>query len=102
MSSATLSELNDVLGRPRFNTYLSEANRLKFLAELVRESELVEITETVSESRDPKDDKFLELAISGGASHVISGDADLLTLHPFRGIPIVSPQDFLAQQASTE
>jgi hypothetical protein len=31
------------------------------------------------------------------ASHIVSGDEDLLMLHPFRGIPIVTPQGFVAQ-----
>jgi predicted nucleic acid-binding protein len=56
---------------------------------------VVPITTSVKECRDPKDDKFLELAISGGASYIVSGDADLLTLHPFRGIAVITPQDFL-------
>lgn len=37
------------------------------------------------------DDKFLELAVNGKATHLISGDPDLLTLHPFHGIEIVEP-----------
>ncbi|HEY5210063.1 MAG TPA: putative toxin-antitoxin system toxin component, PIN family [Stellaceae bacterium] len=45
--------------------------------------------------RDPTDDKFLELAINGRADVIVSGDADLLVLHPFRGIPIVLPPVFL-------
>ncbi|MDE2844360.1 MAG: putative toxin-antitoxin system toxin component, PIN family [Chloroflexota bacterium] len=44
--------------------------------------------------RDPKDDKFLELAVSGQASHIVSGDQDMLELHPFRGIPVLSPRSF--------
>jgi predicted nucleic acid-binding protein len=45
--------------------------------------------------RDPTDDKFLELAVSGNADLILSGDKDLLTLHPFRGIPIVTPAAFV-------
>jgi predicted nucleic acid-binding protein len=55
----------------------------------------VEITLRVSECRDPKDDKFLELAINGEATVIISGDKDLLVLNPFRTIPILSPREFL-------
>ena len=100
ISLPTSAELNEVLRRPRFNRYLREELRLEFLAALLREAELVEITETVSVCRDPDDDKFLELAVSGAATHIISGDEDLLTLHPFRGISVLSPQDFVTQQAS--
>ncbi|SRR6266542_3821593 len=96
VSAATVAELDEVFRRPKFNKYLDEAKRLEFLAALVREAETVDVTESVTECRDPKDNKFLELAVSGRASHLISGDADLLLLHPFRGIAIVTPQAFLA------
>ena len=99
-STVALAELSEVLGRPRFNRYLSEERRREFLALLVRESELIEVTESLVVCRDPKDDKFLELAISGGATYIISGDNDLLALHPFRGVAIVSPQDFLTESAT--
>jgi predicted nucleic acid-binding protein len=53
------------------------------------------ITERIVACRDPTDDKFLELAVSGNADLILSGDKDLLTLHPFRGIPIVTPAAFV-------
>ena len=95
VSAATIAELEDVLRRPKFNKYVDEAQRLEFLAALAREAVIVAVTSTVTECRDPKDDKFLELAISGRASHIVSGDADLLVLNPFREISIVSPYDFV-------
>src|SRR3954469_10610184 len=90
-SVATIDELNKVLRRPHFDKYVREAQRLEFLALLTQEAELVEVTEVVAECRDPKDNKFLELAVSGKATYLISGDSDLLVLHPFRGIPVLSP-----------
>lgn len=98
ISIATLAELNGVLRRSRFDRYLLVEERLEFLAALVRESELVEVSVALSVCRDPKDDKFLELALSGTATHVISGDGDLLAMHPFRGIAIVSPRDFVTER----
>ena len=95
VSAATVAELDDVLRRPKFNKYISEEKRLEFLAALVQEAEQVEVTEIVTACRDAKDDKFLALALSGRASHVLSGDADLLALHPFRGIAVLTPQAFL-------
>lgn len=53
--------------------------------------ELVAIIERIGACRDPTDDKFLELAVNGHADFVVSGDADLLVLSPFRAIPIISP-----------
>jgi putative PIN family toxin of toxin-antitoxin system len=95
VSAETIEELEDVLRRPKFNKCLDEAQRLEFLAALAREAVVVEVTSTVAECRDPKDDNFLELATSGRASHIVSGDADLLVLNPFREISIVSPRDFV-------
>src|SRR6266571_5275764 len=80
ISSATVAELNEVLRRPRFDKYVREDQRLEFLAALIREAELVDVTEVVAECRDTKDNKFLELAVSGKATCIISGDEYLLVL----------------------
>jgi putative PIN family toxin of toxin-antitoxin system len=95
VSAATVAELDDVFRRPKFNKYLREEERLEFLAALVREAEVVDVTAVITDCRDPKDNMFLELAVSGKASHILSGDADLLVLHPFREIAILTPQAFL-------
>lgn len=47
-------------------------------------------------SRDPKDDHVLGCAVAGGAQLVVSGDKDLLSLNPYRGIAILTPAQFLA------
>jgi putative PIN family toxin of toxin-antitoxin system len=91
VSEATVAELDDVLRRAKFNKYVPEENRLEFLAALVREAEQVAVTAIITACRDAKDDKFLEVAVSGRASHILTGDADLLALHPFRGIAILTP-----------
>lgn len=49
----------------------------------------------IDECRDPEDNQYLELAVSEDASCIITGDKDLLTLHPFRGIAIVNASDSL-------
>jgi putative PIN family toxin of toxin-antitoxin system len=94
-SQATFTELRDVLGRKKFDRYVTQEEREAFLALLLREAMLVEITQEVRACRDAKDDKFLELAVCGAASSVVTGDQDLLVLHPFRGIPILTPAQFL-------
>jgi putative PIN family toxin of toxin-antitoxin system len=95
LSLAVLEELDDVLRRDRFNKYILEEERMQFLTALVRDALLVEITEVVTDCRDPRDNKFLELAVSGNATCIVSGDNDLLVLHPFRGMFILSPPAFL-------
>lgn len=95
MSVEVIDELNQVLGRERFARYVTEEERLGFLAVLLRETRLIEVDVHIGECRDPRDDKFLELAVSGKSDCIISGDRDLLVMHPFRGMPIVSPREFL-------
>jgi uncharacterized protein len=95
ISVATTTELDEVIHLPRFDKYLSEEERIEFLTTLVHEAELVNVEETVTDCRDPRDNKFLELAVSGRATHIVTGDSDLLVLHPFRAIIVVSPSSFL-------
>jgi len=94
-STATILELHSVLIRKKFDRWVSSAKRLKLLAAYVRESEIIRNLPTIAACRDPKDDKFLELAVGGGATHLISGDQDLLALHPFSSVAILTPRDFL-------
>ncbi len=95
LSESLAEELSEVLDRDKFNRYVTRDEREQFLGALVREAELVEITESVRVCRDPNDDKLLELAASGKASHVVTGDRDLLVLGSFRGIPIVTADEIL-------
>ena len=97
ISVPTLLELSEVLSRKKLNTYLLEEERMRFLVALLKEVEMVEITETFTDCRDAKDNKFLELAVSGKADCIVSGDADLLVLNPFREIPILTPREFLTR-----
>jgi putative PIN family toxin of toxin-antitoxin system len=95
LSLPVIEELNRVLGRDAFTRYVLAEERRQFLIALVRAATLIDVTETVTVCRDPKDDKFFELAVSGRATCIVSGDKDLLSLHPFRGIPILNPAAFL-------
>jgi putative PIN family toxin of toxin-antitoxin system len=97
VSTATLEELTDVLSRPRFDPYVTVAERQKFLRLLGRLVEQVPIIHRIEACRDPKDDKFLELAINGRADVIVTGDDDLLTLSPYRGVPIVTPADYVVR-----
>lgn len=95
ISFAALAELNEVLSRKRFRRYVDEEDVRSFLAALTREAEWVDVETQIQVCRDPKDDKFLELAVSGQGTHIVTGDTDLLALNPFRGIAILPPHRFL-------
>lgn len=100
LSPPTLEELAEVLQREKFERYVTPAEREEFLVALVERALLIEPTVEIRACRDAKDDKFLELAVSGSAAYVISGDADLLALNPFRDIAILTASEFL--QAAEE
>jgi putative PIN family toxin of toxin-antitoxin system len=96
LSDAMQVELSAVLKRNKFNRYVSLETRLRFLAGLLSLTTPVTVTEHINVCRDPKDNKVLELAVSGKADCIVTGDGDLLVLNPFRDIPILTPVDFLA------
>ena len=93
-SRATERQLSAVVARPYFVPLIGCETRV-WLRKLMTTAELVRITERIAACRDPTDDKFLELAANGRADVIVSGDADLIALNPFRGIPILTPAAFL-------
>jgi len=93
-SEATEQELFITLARPRLAVLIPSLFQ-DWLRDVLDSAELVSISERIAACRDPKDDKFLEVAVSGRADLIVSGDADLLAINPFRGIPIVTPAAFL-------
>jgi putative PIN family toxin of toxin-antitoxin system len=94
-SEATFAELSEVIERPKFDKYIALENRLRFLERLRKTSLFIEITHQVTICRDPKDDKFLDLALTAQAHCLITGDQDLLTLHPYHDTQILTPAAFL-------
>lgn len=95
ISRETVEELNSVLRRKEFEKYVTEEERVEFITAFVRDGVWVEITEKIDECRDPKDHKFLELAVNGNACYIVTGNENLLVLRSFRGISIVTPRQFL-------
>jgi putative PIN family toxin of toxin-antitoxin system len=93
---AIWTELADVFLREKFDKYHPFEDRVKFLSYL--EAQLLQWPQPVEKikvCRDPKDDKYLELAVSAKAYCIITGDKDLLVLNPFENIPIISSAEFL-------
>ena len=100
LSFELLAELNEVVGRKQFRKYVDEITVRRFAAALLRESEWVEVATTITACRDPKDNKILALAVDGRATCIVTGDNDLLSLDPFRGVRIERPDQFLERSAS--
>lgn len=95
VSQATMDEFAAVLNRVQSKGFVTQNEALALIHAYKELVEWVPILERVAECRDPKDDKFLELAVNGKAEYIITGDHDLLVLHPFRGTKILSPKDFI-------
>ena len=95
LSVPIIDELQDVFNRKKFDKYLPKTTRLAFLDEFIGQARLASVTVVITDCRDPKDNKYLELAVSEEASCIVSGDTHLLELNPFQNIPIVTPAEFL-------
>jgi putative PIN family toxin of toxin-antitoxin system len=97
-SEATLAELHEVLLRSKFDTYIEHAIREGIVEEYARNCTVISIASPIRICRDPRDDKFLEVAVHGRADAIVTGDRDLLALHPFLGIEILTPADYLKKK----
>ena len=98
VSEETMNELGEVLSRRKLDHYVSVDQRKQFLRDLASIVEFVPIIYRVRECRDPEDDKFLELALNGSASVIVTGDKSLLRMNPWRGIGIVTAARFLGKR----
>lgn len=98
VSDATLLELVEVLGRTRFDRYIERSVRQRLVTEFANVCAKVQTDFPIRACRDPGDDKFLEVAVHGRADVIVTGDADLLALHPFRGNAIISPAEYLKRE----
>lgn len=97
VSEAVLAELLDVLDRPRLARFIDPELRAELVGQLDTLGVFFAPTEVVADCRDPKDDKYLELALVAAAGLIVSGDTDLLVLHPWRGVRILRPAEYLAE-----
>lgn len=97
LSAPGLDELSQVLRRQGFRRYFDEEDVARLLAALARECSWVNVDVEIRACRDPGDDKFLSLAVSGNASCLVTGDEDLLALDPFCGIRILNPRSLLEE-----
>lgn len=98
VSLPTYNEFCDVFIRRKFDKFISIETRMAIINEFRNIARFAEVTEIITDCRDPKDNKFLELAVTAKATCIITGDEDLLVLNPFRGIPILNANDFLTMK----
>lgn len=103
-SEQMIAELSEVLNRSYFDRYLTQPDRDRFLAMIRKNVETYWVDETAAVSleppcRDVSDNFILALALAAQADAIVSSDQDLLVLHPWRGIAIMTPAQFVEQFA---
>ncbi len=95
VSMPVLNELLDVLHRPRLARFINPEQRADILGLLETLGKFFSPTIRITDCRDAKDNKYLELALASGAATIVSSDMDLLVLHPWRGVKILRPVEYL-------
>jgi uncharacterized protein len=95
LSTEVFNEYIEVLYRSKLDKYLTKQKRIQAIQILEENAIFFNPSEKVFDCTDPKDNKFLELALACNTSCIISGDKHLLQMHPFRNISILNAADFL-------
>jgi putative PIN family toxin of toxin-antitoxin system len=91
-SSPLRDELKHTLTR-KVKLTVQANQAIAALEDLCEMVELSPLKEPVC--RDPDDDVVLATALAGKVSYLVTGDQDLLVLHPYAGISIIAPRSFL-------
>jgi putative PIN family toxin of toxin-antitoxin system len=100
ISRVTAAEVNRVLAYPKFR--LTPEDRLELLGDYLPHCETIEVGESCGAiCRDPHDQPFLDLAQSGKADVLVSGDQDLLALAGQAPFSIETPEAYLQRITST-
>lgn len=97
-SPATKNEIETVLNRKKFDTWRPLETRMAWIAQYFQNIEEHVPTQHFTDSEDPKDNMFLDIAVAANASAIVCSDPHLLNLHPFYAnglmIDILSLRDF--------
>jgi uncharacterized protein len=93
-TAQTLAELALVLGRPKFDTWRPQQQRMAWLQHYAANVVEVQPKSQVTDCRDPKDNKFLDAALAASADVIVSSDNDLLVLQPYGDIDVLNLQEF--------
>lgn len=98
-SQQTLDEFVEVAKREKFLRFFKDlSKRDEFINFVIQSTKIIEPTHTVTDCRDPKDNMFLEIALTCQAIYLVSGDKDLLTLNPYQNIEIITASEFLEKE----
>lgn len=102
-SAATFAELEERIWLPKFDRYLTIERRRRIVLQAHAAAVWIDIPAALAQrafSRDPKDDVFIQTAIVAGATRLVTGDGDLLYLHPMDTLHILTPRQALDELAA--
>ena len=97
-SQELLEEFIAVTQRHKFKKYFSSEDLDVLLVQIGNLAEFIEVKENVAICRDPKDNFLLALAQASKATHLLTGDKDLLSLKSFGTTKILTMSSFLAEK----
>jgi putative PIN family toxin of toxin-antitoxin system len=100
LSTAVFAEISEVLGRPKFAAAVTPGRRQEILGLLTTAATWIEPSLTVTDCLDPDDNKYLELAEASRAAVIVSSDRHLLQMHPWNGIAILRPAEYLVSPSA--
>jgi putative PIN family toxin of toxin-antitoxin system len=95
VSVETQQELLEVAQRDKFDRYVPLQTRMERVTDFLAKTRLcADVPFIETGCRDPKDSKFLTLAVAVGADILVSSDSDLLDLSPFQSVRVMKPAEF--------
>ncbi len=100
ISQELLEEIVEVAERPEFRKYFELFELTDLLINLKQKAEMVQVSFPLDKCRDEKDNFLLSLAVDGSATHLLTGDKDLLVLHPFGAVQILTIAEYLSNEFS--
>lgn len=94
ISDDIISEIDEVLRRPKFGWPVEEIHRA--LRAILHFTEHVEPKQRIDVVKDdPDDNRIVECAVASGSEYLVSGDNHLLKLGQYQGVKIVTPAQFV-------
>ena len=95
-SQELLEEFVAVAQRPKFKKYFSLVDLQYLLVQIEAKAEFIAVTSAVDICRDAKDNFLLALATDGKATHLLTGDKDLLVLNPLGKTQILTIAEYVS------
>jgi len=95
-SQELLDEFVKVARRPKFRRYFTMGDLQQLLSTIGQRAEFITVDAVVDTCRDPKDNFLLALCQDGQATHLLTGDKDLLIMHKHQQTEILTIAQYIS------